>query len=265
MPAPPANVSPLRILIAEDNEVNRRLALLLLHRLGYTADVVVNGREAVDAFRDRPYDVVLMDCHMPELDGYAATGEIRSLTDGAVGRPRPRIIAVTAAAMSGDREKCLAAGMDDYVTKPVKAEALRAALELATAPDSVETGPAPDADTDSELELKQTTDVLVSELGPESVKELVEAYLVDTPDRLKEMEALAGSDDQVTLRRLAHSLKGTSTLFGLSRTGFLASTLEQAAAAGEKTCQGGIVQKLKALFEYSQSLLERRIRELSPS
>lgn len=259
------NYSSLRILIAEDNEVNRRLALLLLNRLGYTADVVVNGREAVEAVRARPYDVVLMDCHMPELDGYAATGEIRAITNGSADRPRPRIIAVTAAAMSGDREKCLSAGMDDYVTKPVKADALRAALQSATVPDTSPT-PAivPEVETDSPAELRETTDALATELGPESVKELVDAYLADTPERLKEMAALAGSEDQVTLRRLAHSLKGTSTLFGLSRTGSVAATLEKLAAAGEKPGQALLVQDLERLFKASHPLLHNRIRELIP-
>lgn len=264
MAAPPANVSPLRILIAEDNEVNRRLALLLLHRLGYTADVVVNGREAVDAVKERPYDVVLMDCHMPELDGYAATGEIRTLTDAAADRPRPRIIAVTAAAMTGDREKCLAAGMDDYVTKPVKADALRAALALAVVPPTEPATIAQEPELESEAELRQVTEVLALELGADSVKELVEAYLVDTPDRLKEMETLAGGEDQVTLRRLAHSLKGTSTLFGLSRTGSLAAILEQSAAGGEKAVQAGLVRDLSGLFVASKPALDRRIRELVP-
>lgn len=246
--------------------MNRRLALLLLNRLGYTADVVVNGREAVEAIRARPYDVVLMDCHMPELDGYAATGEIRAFTSGATERPRPRIIAVTAAAMSGDREKCLAAGMDDYVTKPVKADALRAALELATVPaPSPQPATTPEPETDSLRELRETTDTLASELGPESVKELVDAYLADTPERLKEMAALAGGDDQVTLRRLAHSLKGTSTLFGLNRTGSVAATLEQLAAAGEKPQQVRLVQDLERLFQTSCPLLQSRIQELMPN
>ncbi len=266
MAAPASSYSSLRILIAEDNEVNRRLALLLLNRLGYTADVVVNGREAVEAVRARPYDVVLMDCHMPELDGYAATGEIRAYTNGSADRPRPRIIAVTAAAMSGDREKCLSAGMDDYVTKPVKADALRAALELATVP-GPPSPPAtiPEVETDSARDLRETTDALAAELGPDSVKELVDAYLSDTPERLKEMAVLAGGDDQVTLRRLAHSLKGTSTLFGLNRTGSVAATLEKLAAAGEKSEQARLVQDLDRLFQASCPLLISRIRELLPA
>lgn len=261
----PSNLSPLRILIAEDNEVNRRLALLLLNRLGYTADVVVNGREAVEAIRVRPYDVVLMDCHMPELDGYAATGEIRALTTDNPERPRPRIIAVTAAAMSDDRAKCLAAGMDDYVTKPVKVDALRAALELATTPAEPEPTATPAIEGDSEQEIREVTDGLAAELGADSVKELIEAYLVDTPDRLKEMVALAESTDQVTFRRLAHSLKGTATLFGLNRTGGLAAALEQSAGPGQEAGQRAAVKELVALYDAALPLLKRRVEELVPA
>jgi CheY-like chemotaxis protein len=260
----PPHFSPLRILIAEDNEVNRRLAVLMLNRLGYHADVVINGREAVEAIKERPYDVILMDCHMPELDGYAATGEIRALCTNNPSRPRPRIIAVTAAAMSDDRGKCLAAGMDDYMTKPVKAEVLRAALEQANPNPPPPPDAAPVVDADSEYELREITANLAAELGPDSVQELIEAYLSDTPLRLKEMVDLAEGPDQVTLRRLAHSLKGTSMLFGLNRTGALSAALEKAAAAGQTEGQRELVRDLEAVFAASIPLLQRRIKELVP-
>jgi PAS domain S-box-containing protein len=121
----PAARPRLRILLAEDNEVNRKLALALLARLGYEADVARDGLEAVSALREGAYDVVLMDVEMPELDGLEATRRIRS--ELATDR-QPRIVAMTANAMDGDRERCLAAGMDDYVSKPIRPEALAAAL-----------------------------------------------------------------------------------------------------------------------------------------
>jgi CheY-like chemotaxis protein len=115
----------MRVLVAEDNAVNRQLALALLDKLGYQADVVENGREAVDALEREAYDVVLMDVQMPELDGLEATRRIRTRwPDRAV-----HIVAMTANAMAGDRDACLAAGMNDYVSKPIRPPELATALE----------------------------------------------------------------------------------------------------------------------------------------
>jgi CheY-like chemotaxis protein len=112
-------------LVAEDNAVNQKVAVRMLERLGLRADVAANGREAVDLYAMAPYDLIFMDCHMPEMDGYAATAEIRK--QAGAGRRVP-IIAMTAEAMEGCRENCLAAGMDDYVAKPVRPEDIVEAL-----------------------------------------------------------------------------------------------------------------------------------------
>jgi CheY-like chemotaxis protein len=119
---------PLRLLLAEDNPVNQKVALLTLGRLGYRADVAGNGLEVLDALRRQSYDVVLMDVQMPELDGLETT---RRIVQDVQPSQRPWIIAMTANAMEGDREACLAAGMDDYLSKPVRAGDLIRALEHA--------------------------------------------------------------------------------------------------------------------------------------
>jgi two-component system sensor histidine kinase/response regulator len=133
---PPARLSPelkssafsLRILVAEDNLINQRVTRGQLNKFGFTAEFVTNGRLAVDALKHNPYDVVLMDCQMPEMDGYEATRQIREM-ETREKRPPVRIIAMTARAMESDRAECLAAGMDDYVRKPVSELALRTALQ----------------------------------------------------------------------------------------------------------------------------------------
>jgi len=113
----------LRILLAEDNAVNQMVALRMLERLGYRADTAVNGQEVLEALQNRSYDIVLMDVQMPEMDGLEAARRIRSSKSG-----QPYIIAMTAHAMKGDREVCMEAGMNDYVSKPVRMEELRAAI-----------------------------------------------------------------------------------------------------------------------------------------
>jgi CheY-like chemotaxis protein len=120
-----AKAHPLRILLAEDNAVNQKLALRILEQMGYRADVASNGLEAVESVERQTYDLVLMDVQMPEMDGLDATRAIRHLK----GLSQPRIVAMTANAMQGDRELCIAAGMDDYISKPIRLNELIAALK----------------------------------------------------------------------------------------------------------------------------------------
>jgi two-component system, sensor histidine kinase SagS len=122
-PSVQANEPP-RILMAEDNPINQRVGKLILKRAGFNIDVVADGNEALEAHRARPYDLILMDCQMPTMDGFEASRKIRQLT-----QPQPVIIAVTANALVGERERCLNAGMDDYLSKPFQAEQLVAMVK----------------------------------------------------------------------------------------------------------------------------------------
>ena len=119
-----ANIEPLRILMAEDNPINQRVGKLILQRAGFDIDLVGDGNEALEAHRSNPYDLILMDCQMPTMDGFEASRQIRSLD-----QPQPVIVAVTANALVGERERCLEAGMDDYLSKPFQAEQLVALVK----------------------------------------------------------------------------------------------------------------------------------------
>ncbi|MEM8998032.1 MAG: ATP-binding protein, partial [Acidobacteriota bacterium] len=174
---------PLRILVADDSVVNQKVARLFLERMGYRADLAANGLEVLEALRRQPYDVVLMDVQMPELDGLETTRRIvRAIPEGE----RPRIIAVTAGAMRGDKERCLAAGMDDYVSKPVNAEELQAALMRGGGLD-VEVRPTVESGEPSEgIRLSVLDDL--HRLRPRVVEELLENFLASASRRLEAID-----------------------------------------------------------------------------
>jgi PAS domain S-box-containing protein len=230
----------LRILMAEDNVVNQKVALRQLKKLGYAADAVSNGVEAIEGLRKIPYNVVLMDCHMPELDGYEATRLIRQFEAERADphRPPAYIIAMTANALQGDRDQCLAAGMNDYISKPVKLPELQAVLQQAagiirptTAPPASPrktTGSDPTIDTsvlDGLRELREPDE-------PDPVAELIDLFLRDTPARVQSMEAAVRESHAAALKEAAHSLKGSSNNLGARRLSKLCADLEQSAKDG---------------------------------
>ena len=214
---------PLRILLAEDNVVNQKLALRLLEQMGYRADVAANGLEAVAALERQPYDVVLMDVQMPEMDGLEATREIVRRWPGD---RRPRIVAMTANAMQGDRELCLAAGMNDYVSKPIRVEELMAALERSTS-QAPESGRA----VATELLDSGALEQLRTTMGS-GFDELLSTFLEDSQELMTTLHRALGRRDVDAFRRAAHSLKSNASSFGATTLSSLARDLETLARSG---------------------------------
>jgi PAS domain S-box-containing protein len=213
---------PLRILLAEDVLVNQKVAMLLLQQLGYRADVVSNGQEAIEALRRLPYDVVLMDVQMPEMDGLTATRLICQEWDKNY---RPRIIAMTANAMRGDREKCMEVGMDDYISKPIRIEDLRMALSKCSSiieeQDSEEI-----VDLTLDRKILNSLMEIAGEGGISIIQELIDVYLEDTPSRLHALTQGVASQDPETLKQAAHALKSSSSNLGLQKFANLCKNLE---------------------------------------
>jgi PAS domain S-box-containing protein len=218
--AVPGTPAQLRVLLAEDNAVNRQVALRLLEKLGYGADVAVNGLEALQALRRRPYDVVLMDVEMPEMDGLEAA---RCIHREWRGRERPRIVAMTANAMQGDREICLAAGMDDYVGKPIHLDELAEALHRC-APRAVDDEDVLDYEAIEELRARGGDDAFVVQL--------VETFLRDAPALLETLHGALENGEAQHLHRAAHTLKSSGRVFGATRLAELCQELEATARTG---------------------------------
>ncbi len=247
---PAADLSPLRILVAEDNAVNQKVLLLMLQRLGYAADVVADGEEVLDALRRQRYDVILMDVQMPRMDGIEATRRIRDEQSAAEHPRRPRIIAVTANALREDRETCLAAGMDDYLSKPVLLENLRAALSGSPgAPHGEDT--AKDFDPQRIDQLRQ----LQAMTGQDLVSPIIDRFLADAPRRLKDLRAALDAQDGPQLCFAAHAFKGSSGQIGASRLAALCQELENQGQDAQWDGTAEIVAQLGTEIERVAPLL----------
>jgi two-component system, sensor histidine kinase and response regulator len=255
------------VLLVEDNSMNQLVASRILDKLGYRVDIAGNGREALAALAERAYAAVLMDCQMPEMDGYDATRELRRREgDGDGADRRTPVIAMTAAAMDGDREACLAAGMDDYITKPVRSDAIAGVLSrwirLGT-PSAHEPSSPPaerhTADTHgSVLESARLATLRELDGGDgELLALLADEYARDARTQLDRLAAALAEGDPHTVERTAHALKGASDNIGASRLGELCRELEshgRAAALGSGP----------ALLQRIQVELDRVLEALGP-
>ncbi|MEO7993506.1 MAG: response regulator [bacterium] len=246
--AAPQGPSKARLLIAEDNAVNQQVALHQLKKLGYEADVANNGLEALEALTTRDYGAILMDCQMPEMDGFAATRALRQREAGT-GRHIP-VIAMTANALSGDRETCLAAGMDDYVSKPVRTEDLAAALDRWVIIKPVShTDPAIPVAEGATAQLGDDVDRAVlaalARAGADdadSISFIINLYLTDLPVQLEAMSAAVITDNAGALVHAAHRLKGSSANLGLEELRSACLAIEKQAKEGQAATLAALVQ-----------------------
>jgi CheY-like chemotaxis protein len=233
-----------RILMAEDNEVNRHVTLLVLENLGYTADTVINGKEALAALRRKSYDIVLMDCQMPEMDGYETSRAIRR----EFAKP-PRIIAMTAHALRGDREKCLAAGMDDYLSKPIMERELAAALKKW----------APVRKPKTPVDLQRLRDICGD--APEAMRTVVDLYLEQGAELLPAMEIAIRNNDARHVRSIAHRLRGASLSCGGNSIVPFLSELEELGDSGNLATASAVYKKATSEFAQIRSFLENNLQK----
>jgi PAS domain S-box-containing protein len=261
-----------RVLLVEDNEVNLQLALAMLEALGYRVDTARNGRQAVAAHALGGFDLVLMDCQMPEVDGFEATRLIRSKEATVKGTPHIPIIALTAHCLEGDRDSCLAAGMDDYLGKPFNQERMRAVLErwlpplplregvattdrAGTAPREPEPLPAP-ASTPIDEKILNRIRALQDPENPTLLKKVIAIYFQETPKLLQLLHEAAGKGDAQALRHAAHTLKSSSANLGAGRLALLCKGLEELARSGQTENIRTPLHDIEAEYLKVQSALE---------
>jgi PAS domain S-box-containing protein len=244
--------APLQILLADDNAVNQQFALVLLEKMGYRADVVTNGAEVLEALARRPYDVVLMDVEMPVMDGLEASRRINRESPAGL---RPRIIAMTANAMQGDRETCLAAGMDDYLSKPIRREELAAALARSEShPVSADDWrPVEDVDDGAPVDLAEL-EAAVDD--PAFVRELISTFLNDAPGLVGTLRSSLEQHDLEELRRAAHTLKSNGRTFGATTLATLSEELERSAQTGALEDASELVSRTEREYARVEDALE---------
>jgi signal transduction histidine kinase/HPt (histidine-containing phosphotransfer) domain-containing protein len=251
-----------RVLVAEDNAINQLVVARLLESLGYAVDTVVNGQRAVEAVHQGHYALVLMDCHMPQMDGFAATAAIRRDEAGR-GQHTP-IVAVTADALVGDAEKSLAAGMDDHLTKPITLERLAAVVGRWIAGSGAAD---PVADARGPLD----PGVLAALQGAERrshaglLARMITLYLRDTPTHLVALQEAVAQGDAGRVEEVAHGLKGGSAQLGATRMAGLCAALQEAAGAHDLSEAAAQVAELQSEFVRVRAALQAMLSEANTS
>ena len=244
-----------RVLLVEDNIVNQRVGILMLEKLGCVVEVAENGQEAVDRASATPYDVIFMDCQMPVLDGFAATALIRKLPGRTARTP---IIALTANALAGERDRCLAAGMDDYIPKPVNGNLL--AEKLARWAPQGSAGPpvasSPVAFAGAAEQLRSFLEDLRKEGIPaESVREATEVFLRTAPELLTELTAAIDRGGTASALRVAHSLRESFSSIGLARLAERVQDLETMIETQDRSRAAELLEQLQTEFQRCQEMI----------
>jgi PAS domain S-box-containing protein len=258
-----------RVLVAEDNATNQEVAVGMLEILGYKADVAKDGLEVLETLQRAAYAAVLMDVQMPEMDGYAATREIRR-SEGQKGAHRTPIIAMTANALRGDREKALEAGMDDYVSKPVKSKELRQVLvrwiPRHGALDEDTQEPHPDGASaervwgGGENPLNERVLADLDKVSPDFLSGLVGIFLRDIPPQLASLDGAVKSGDWDTVKRTCHALKGSCSAVGGTKLAEICAEIGEAGAAEDGLRAVELLRQLEDEFGRVQPALEARLK-----
>jgi CheY-like chemotaxis protein len=246
---------PLEILVVEDSAINQKLAAGILQKLGYASDLAGNGAEAVDMVRAKRYDMVFMDLQMPVMDGLEATRRIISIVPLA---DRPRIVAMTANALPGDRERCIEAGMDDYIAKPILPAAVQVLIERGAGNGAPGSGDPADA--------QLIDDEVIAELArldepgaPSMLRGLLGDFLGEIPATVGAIKQHLQDADCAALGRRAHKLAGTSASLGASGVAELCRRIEQQVAAGDLQPMPALIDELEIRVARTRSALQKFI------
>jgi CheY-like chemotaxis protein len=255
------------ILLAEDNPVNQEVATAMLQSFGCSVDIAQNGREALEAIELKPYDLVLMDCMMPEMDGYAATAEIRR-RQSAGHLPHFPIIALTANAIEGDREKCLIAGMSDYLAKPFRAESLLSLIKLWTNPSQKMTADMPESAIASELVINKAALETIRTLDPNGGNELlhriITLYLSNAGTLLHSFEQAWATGELDAIRSVSHTLKSSSNQVGAHRLAEHCREVENEARNHRYDVSGKALSRIKQEFTNVHAALGSYLEQSLP-
>ena len=253
----PAEHAALRILIAEDNAVNQKFLQRLLERMGHVATVAADGREAVKCFQTGNFDAIFMDVQMPEMDGYAATAAIREM-EKPTAKHIP-IIAMTAHALKGDREKCLAAGMDDYLSKPARLSEIQQALHrvvMTRVPARSATGNPSSTASASDMALWDRAAALDRLGGDESLlNELIDVFFSEYPALARRLSDALSRGDLASLQEPVHTLKGSLGALGVPATAGLAQQIESASQTEDATTALSLIDRFMADIETLQDVM----------